>query len=61
MITKEQITEIGKVIAGEHPGRKSEEEITIFDSTGIAIQDLLTADTPIKTGREKNIGLEIEL
>lgn len=61
MITKEQITEIGKVIAGEHPGRKSEEEITIFDSTGIAIQDLLTADTAIKTGREKNIGLEIEL
>lgn len=61
MISKDQITEIGKVIAGEHRGRKSEEEITVFDSTGIAIQDLLTAAAAVRIGKEKNIGLEIEL
>ncbi len=61
LIKKEQITEIGKVIAGEHPGRRNDEEITVFDSTGIAIQDLLTADTAIRISKEKKIGLEIEL
>lgn len=61
MIQKGAITEIGKVIAREHPGRKTNDEITVFDSTGIAIQDLLTADVAIRIGREKEIGLEIEL
>lgn len=61
MIRKESITEIGKVIGGEHPGRQTDEEITVFDSTGIAIQDLLTADTAVCIAAEKGIGLEIAL
>jgi ornithine cyclodeaminase/alanine dehydrogenase-like protein (mu-crystallin family) len=35
--------ELGSVVAGRAPGRKSREEITIFDSTGIALQDLAAA------------------
>ena len=35
--------ELGEVLAGAHPGRTSEDEITIFDSTGLAIQDLAIA------------------
>ncbi|MDI6643979.1 MAG: alanine dehydrogenase [Methanobacteriaceae archaeon] len=34
---------IGDVIAGKSPGRQSDEEITIFDSTGLAVQDITTA------------------
>jgi ornithine cyclodeaminase/alanine dehydrogenase len=35
--------ELGAVVAGRAPGRTSREEITIFDSTGIALQDLVAA------------------
>ena len=37
------ITEIGEVISSESSGRKLAEEITIFDSSGIAVQDLFVA------------------
>jgi alanine dehydrogenase len=35
--------ELGEVVAGKKPGRESEEEITIFDSTGMALQDVAAA------------------
>lgn len=43
------ITPIGEVIEGNAPGRKSDEAITVFDSSGIALQDLYVADALIKT------------
>ncbi len=39
-ITREQVTELGAVLTGAAPGRASADEITLFDSTGLAIQDL---------------------
>ena len=35
--------ELGEIVAGDKPGRESEEEITIFDSTGMALQDVAAA------------------
>jgi ornithine cyclodeaminase/alanine dehydrogenase-like protein (mu-crystallin family) len=40
LVTREDVTELGAVIAGTAPGRPSEEAVTLFDSTGLAIQDL---------------------
>jgi ornithine cyclodeaminase/alanine dehydrogenase-like protein (mu-crystallin family) len=37
------VTELGAVLAGEGEGRRSADEITAFDSTGLAIQDLAIA------------------
>jgi ornithine cyclodeaminase/alanine dehydrogenase-like protein (mu-crystallin family) len=37
------VTELGQVLAGDAEGRRSEDEITTFDSTGLAIQDLAIA------------------
>ena len=37
------VTELGAVLAGDAPGRLSDNEITVFDSTGLAIQDLAVA------------------
>jgi ornithine cyclodeaminase/alanine dehydrogenase-like protein (mu-crystallin family) len=37
------VTELGAVLTGEAEGRASDDEITIFDSTGLAIQDLAIA------------------
>ena len=36
-------TELGAVLGGAHPGRVDPDEITVFDSTGLAIQDLAVA------------------
>ena len=42
-ITRDDVTELGAVLVGEAEGRRSDDEITIFDSTGLAIQDLAVA------------------
>jgi len=62
IITKESIVgEIGEVILGKVPGRVSKDDITIFDSTGIAHQDLLTANYLMKIAKEKGLGTIVEL
>ena len=43
LLERDAVTELGDVLVGERPGRRSEDEITIFDSTGLAIQDLAVA------------------
>ena len=42
-ITRDDVTQLGDVLAGTGPGRQSPDDITIFDSTGLAIQDLAIA------------------
>jgi alanine dehydrogenase len=42
-ITQDNVTQLGDVLAGIAPGRQSKDDITIFDSTGLAIQDLAIA------------------
>ena len=43
IVRREDVTAIGDVLAGDAPGRRDEGEITLFDSTGLAIQDLAIA------------------
>jgi len=43
IVTRDRVTEIGRVLAGDAEGRRSAEDITLFDSTGLAIQDLAIA------------------
>ena len=40
LVRREQVRELGAVLTGAAPGRTSPDEITLFDSTGLAIQDL---------------------
>ena len=42
-VTRADVTELGAVLAGEAAGRRGDDEITAFDSTGLAIQDLAIA------------------
>jgi alanine dehydrogenase len=53
--------EIGEIVAGIKPGRLSEEEIIIFDSTGIALQDVAAAAVVYENAITRNIGLEFNL
>jgi ornithine cyclodeaminase len=43
LIAPEAITPVGAVINGDHPGRRSADEITLFDGTGVGLQDLAVA------------------
>jgi len=61
MITRANIyAEIGEIVAGAKPGRVSEDEITVFDTTGLAIQDVITAWRAYEVAEQKGIGQEIE-
>ncbi|MEO0131895.1 MAG: alanine dehydrogenase [candidate division WOR-3 bacterium] len=57
IITQQDIyAEIGEVVAGLKKGRESDEEITIFDSTGLGIQDLTTAYRVYQIAKRQKIG-----
>ncbi len=43
VVTRERVTDLGAVLAGDAEGRRSAEDVTLFDSTGLAIQDLAIA------------------
>lgn len=47
-IAEADITPVGAVINGTHPGRSSEDEITLFDGTGVGLQDLAVAEVAAK-------------
>ena len=47
VLARADVTELGQVLAGEAEGRRSPEEITLFDSTGLAIQDLAIAKAAV--------------
>ncbi|MCI7147466.1 MAG: ornithine cyclodeaminase family protein [Firmicutes bacterium] len=52
--------EIGQLLTGERAGRESYEEITIFDTTGMGIQDNVTAMKVYETARDKGTGTYFE-
>jgi len=62
LLTKDDIYgELGEVVAGIKKGRESDQEITIFVSTGLAIQDTAVASLAYRLAREKGLGTEISL
>jgi alanine dehydrogenase len=50
-----QVTELGAVLAGEAEGRRTDDEITTFDSTGLAIQDLAIALAALERADELDL------
>ncbi len=50
-IRREQVTELGAVLTGAAPGRTSADEITLFDSTGLAIQDVAVCLAVLEAAR----------
>jgi len=53
--------ELGEIIAGKKVGRASDEEITIFDSTGLAIQDAVTAKLAYEKALKAGLGIRLNL
>jgi ornithine cyclodeaminase/alanine dehydrogenase-like protein (mu-crystallin family) len=53
--------ELGEVLAGTAPGRRDTDELTVFRSLGLAIEDLAAAQVAVATAAEQGIGTEVEL
>ncbi len=56
-----QLVELGDVIVGKHGGRSAPEQITIFESQGMAIQDLAVAVRVLAAARERGLGRELPM
>jgi ornithine cyclodeaminase/alanine dehydrogenase-like protein (mu-crystallin family) len=56
LLGRGDVTQLGAVLAGDSPGRQSSDDITVFDSTGLAIQDLAIALAALE--RSESLDLE---
>ncbi len=52
---------LGEVLAGATPGRTQPAEVTIFDSTGLGLHDVVTAEAAVRRARERGAGVWIAL
>jgi ornithine cyclodeaminase/alanine dehydrogenase-like protein (mu-crystallin family) len=52
--------EIGEVLIGAVPGRTNPEELTVFRSLGLAVEDLAAAEYVVRRARERGVGVEVE-
>ena len=48
--------ELSEIVAGQRPGREDDDEIIIFDSTGVAIEDAVAAAVVYEKARAGSIG-----
>ena len=58
-LSERQLVELGDVILGRHPGRAKPEDITLFESQGMAIQDISVAVRLEALAREQGLGVEL--
>jgi ornithine cyclodeaminase len=58
---RDGVVELGEIIAGTVAGRTSREQITLYKSVGVAVQDLAAAALVLAAARERGAGQEIEL
>lgn len=58
---KDIIASLGEVVSGKKQVRKNDKEITLFDSTGLAIQDLYVANLVYKLNKTRRVGREINI
>ncbi|SDP30790.1 ornithine cyclodeaminase family protein [Desulforhopalus singaporensis] len=62
LITADHIHgQLGDIVTGKVVARENSDEITVFKSVGVAVQDLITADLAIKMAKELGVGLDIAL
>lgn len=60
-LSDNDITPIGAVINGDHPGRTSNEEITLFDGTGVGLQDLAVAAVAAHAASKQGVAQKVAL
>lgn len=61
LIAEAGITPLGAVLTGAHPGRSSADEITLFDGTGVGLQDLAVAAKAVDLAVARGIAQKVEV
>jgi ornithine cyclodeaminase len=59
LLSRDAMATLGGVVSGRVTGRRDESEITLFDGTGIALQDLAPAALAVQRARERGLGTEV--
>jgi ornithine cyclodeaminase/alanine dehydrogenase-like protein (mu-crystallin family) len=58
---RDGVVELGEIVAGTVVGRRSGDQVTLYKSVGVAVQDLAAAALVLAAARERGAGQEIEL
>jgi ornithine cyclodeaminase/alanine dehydrogenase-like protein (mu-crystallin family) len=53
--------ELSEIVLGKKKGRVDDQEVTIFDSTGMAIQDITTAYAVYQLAQKRGVGVKVQL
>ena len=53
--------ELGEIVAGRKPGRERDDEVIVFDSTGMALQDVAAASIVYDRALERGVGMRVTL
>lgn len=61
LISQQDVVSIGSVINGDHRGRVSADEITLFDGTGVGLQDLAVASVAADLAEKQGLAIQVEL
>ena len=61
LIAAGDITPLGDVVAGLHAGRQGDDEITLFDGTGVGLQDIAVAARALKIALDRGMALQVDL
>lgn len=62
VVTDDDIySELGQIVAGAKPGRTTNDGVTVFDSTGLAIQDVATAHVVYRSADKHDDGYKFDL
>ncbi|WP_323036995.1 iminosuccinate reductase BhcD [Pararhodobacter sp.] len=59
-VPQSAIVELGAVINGTHPGRNSADEVTLFDGTGVGLQDLAVASAVVDLAIAKGVAVKVD-
>jgi ornithine cyclodeaminase len=60
LIEASDVAQLGAVINGTNPGRTSDEQITLFDGTGVGLQDLAVAASVVDLAVQKGIAIKVD-
>jgi ornithine cyclodeaminase/alanine dehydrogenase-like protein (mu-crystallin family) len=57
----EDVHELGEIVAGTRPGRQRPDDVTLFESQGVALEDVAVAVRVVARARERQVGQEIPI
>lgn len=61
LISREQLQEVGQLIAGTRPGRTSADQISLYKSVGVAVQDAVAARLVLEAAEAQGVGIEVQM